>query len=276
MADDKMIVFRADDGRDAFEEMGIPNGSRTWKEADLCGALGYSEGSSFRKAINRAMQACLSLSIATEENFILVDGSYKFTRFACYLIAMNADAKKPEVAAAQVYFATLASTFQSALEHADGIERIAVRDEMTHGMKALSSTASRHGVVNFAFFQNAGYRGMYNMNLTQLSKAKGLPEGEVLLNRMGRAELAGNLFRVTQTEERIKSKGLQGQVQLEGAAEMVGREVRKMMIENTGTRPESIPLAAPISEVKKAIKQTNKNLKALDGKKPKKKLPPAR
>lgn len=268
MADDKLAVFHFDEKSPSFEEMGVPNGSRTWREADLLAALGYADRIGFRRAVTRAQQACLSVGIAIEENFILVDGGeYKFTRFACYLIAMNADAKKRQVAAAQVYFAAIAATFETALAHVDGIERVAIRDEMTDGMKSLGGTAKAHGVVNYPFFQNAGYRGMYNMDLARLKSFKGLSDGDKILDRMSRAELAGNLFRITQTEERIKSKGLRGQQQLEQAAEGVGREVRKLMIQNTGTQPEHLPLAAPISDVKKAIKQTSKAFKALDGKK---------
>jgi DNA-damage-inducible protein D len=230
-------------------------------------ALGYAEGGSFRKAITRAMQACLSIGIQTEENFHLVDGSYKMTRFACYLVAMNADTKKPQVAAAQMYFAAIAETFTTALEHADGIERVAIRDEMTDGMKSLGGTAKSHGVTNYAFFQNAGYRGMYNMDLARVSSFKGLPHGEKLLDRMGKVELAANLFRITQTEERIKNKNLRGQGQLENAAHGVGREVRKIMMDNTGTAPEHLALSQPIRDVKKAIKSTSKRFKELDGKK---------
>ncbi|HZL16521.1 MAG TPA: hypothetical protein VFG23_02120 [Polyangia bacterium] len=268
MADSDLTVFKSEGGKTRFEDLGVENGTRTWKEADVQMSLGYAEGGSFRKAIGRAMQACISIGIPTEENFIKTDDGYKLTRFACYLIAMNADAKKPQVAAAQVYFATIAETFQNALEHADGVERVAIRDEMTGGMKSLDSTAKAHGVVNYAYFQNAGYRGMYNMNLNRLKLAKGLPTGEVLLDRMGKVELAGNLFRITQTEERIKNQNLQGQGQLETAAQGVGKEVRKLMIKNTGSKPEDLKLSAPIKDVKKAIKSTSKKFKELDGKKP--------
>lgn len=277
MADGDLTVFSGEPGKAAFEEMGVENGTRTWKEADVQAALGYAEGGSFRKAIGRAQQACISVGIPIEENFILAsDGSYKLTRFACYLIAMNADPKKPQVGAAQVYFASIAETFKNALESADAIERVAIRDEVTDGMKALNGTATAHGVVEMGLFHNAGYRGMYNMNLTRLKEIKRLPAGQALLDRMGKVELAGNLFRITQTEAAIKAKGLIGQRPLEHAAESVGSEVRKMMIKNTGTPPERLSLEAPIKDVKKAIKSTSKRFKELDGKKKQRRLPPAK
>jgi len=202
--------------------------------------------------------------VRTEENFIPHEGGYKFTRFACFLIAMNGDPKKPEIAAAQAYFAALADTFQSHVEAADGMDRVLVRDEMSAGMKSLASTAKRHGVANYAFFQNEGYRGMYNMSLTQLTQFKGVQKGQSLLDRMGKTELAANLFRVTQTDEKIKNHNLQGQKNLERAAHDVGATVRATMKRISGRTPESLPLAAPIKEVKRALKDTNKRLKALD------------
>jgi DNA-damage-inducible protein D len=171
---ENLTLFHFEDDKQSFEDLGIANGSRTWKEGDLMKALGYAEAGSFRKAIVRAMQACLSLSMSTEENFILKpDGAYKITRFGCYLVAINADSKKPQVAAAQAYFAKLAESFQTAIEHSEGMERVLYRDEIADGMKSLSSVVSRHGVENYAFFQNAGYRGMYNMDLSGRSSSTG-------------------------------------------------------------------------------------------------------
>ena len=268
-----LTVFHFEDGRESFEDMGKANGTRVWSESDLMRAMEYQTPQSFRKVITRAMQACLSLNIQTEENFILADGQYKLTRFACYLIAMNGDPKKPQVAAAQLYFAALAETFQGHLEHADGIDRLLIRHEMTDGMKTLCSTANRHGVENYAFFMNAGYRGMYNMDLTRLTAFKGVPSGEKLLDRMGKDELAANLFRITQTDAKIKNERLQGQQRLEDVATEVGKTVRQTMINLSGTAPEHLPIAPPIQEVKKAIKGTSKKFKKLDGPSKKKKPP---
>jgi DNA-damage-inducible protein D len=226
--------------------------------------MDYQTELSFRKVITRAMQACLSLGISTEENFMLSDGSYKLTRFACYLIAMNGDSKKTNIAAAQVYFAALADTFQKHIEHADGVDRVLVRNEMTDGLKSLGSTAKRHGVENYAFFQNAGYRGMYNMDLARLTSFKGVTGGEILLDRMGKEELAANLFRITQTEAKIKNDKLQGQHMLEKTAHDVGRTVRQTMITISGTPPEHLPVAEHIKDVKKKLKDTSKKFKKLD------------
>ena len=102
------------------------------------------------------------------------------------------------------------------------------------------------------------------MNLVKLTKIKQVPAGQKLIDRMGKDELAANLFRITQTDLKIKNEGLQGQYKLERAAEEVGQKVRKTMIELSGTSPEDLPIAEPIRDVKKALKDTNKKFRNLD------------
>jgi DNA-damage-inducible protein D len=268
----EIALFHFDDGRTNFEDLGKPNGIRYWMESDLMRAMDYQTATSFRKVVQRAMQACLSLNISIEEHFVLSDREYKLTRFACYLIAMNGDNKKEQVAAAQVYFAALAETFLDYLQHVEGVDRCLVRTEMADGQKSLASTAKQHGVHNYPFFQNAGYRGMYNMDLTRLTTYKGLDPKSILLDRMGKAELAANLFRVTQTDEKIKKERVYGQVRLEKTAYDVGKAVRQTVLDLNGTAPEDIPIAPPIQQVRKVLKETSKKFKKLDG--AKKKLPP--
>ena len=265
----EITLFHFEEEPRSFEDLAIENGTNLWNEADLMAALGYQSAESFKKVVIKAQQALLSLGVPFEENFYRQpSGDYRLTRFACYLVAMNGDSKKPQVAAAQVYFATLAETFRSAIEHSEAIDRILIREEVTDGEKSLASTASRHGVENHAFFQNAGYRGMYNMNLNALKEKKGLKKGEKLMDRMGKEELAAHLFRITQTDAKIKKDGLSGQRLLESAAEQVGKQVRRTMIEISGQRPEHLPLAEPIKDVKKTLKSTSKQFQKLDHHKP--------
>lgn len=259
-------VFHFEGDQPSFEDLGIENGTRTWHESAVMGAMGYDVRETFRKAVRRAMQACLSLGLTTEENFILAGDEYKFTRFACYLVAINGDPKKPGVAAAQAYFAALADSFQTQAEHADGVDRVLVREEITSGIKALNHTAMTHGIEDYARFQNAGYRGMYNMSLRDLEQYKQLGSKEKLLDRMGKTELAANLFRVTQTDQKIQKENITGQVRLEHAAHSVGQTVRRTIQELGGTPPERLPLAAPIGEVKKQLKGASKRFRELDGK----------
>lgn len=264
-------IFHFDKDRPSFEDLGRPNGITHWTEETLMEALGYQTKDSFNKAVLKAKQACLTLGWETEDHFSRAeDGTRLMTRFACYLVAMNGDTKKPEVAAAQAYFAALAETFQSHLQHVDGLDRIQIREDIKVGNKSLSSTASRHGVENFAYFQDAGYVGMYNMNLNSLIKKKGVKKGEQFIDRMSRAEMAANLFRITQTEEKIKRDNVRGQGPLQDVAKKVGRIVRNTMIEAGSAPPESLPLAENVKDVKKKLKGTGKNLQNID-KKPRKK-----
>lgn len=259
-----MTPFHFEDGHDSFEEIGEANGGRYWPEGALQDALGYKTRQGFRGAMNRALQACVALSIDPGENFkIQPDGTYRFTRFACYLIAMNGNSSKPRVAAAQMYFAAIAETFQNAVEAATGVERVVMREELKDGQKSLSSTAAQHGIKNYAFFQNQGYRGMYNMSLSELCHHKGA-EKKKLLDRMDRTELAANLFRITQTESKIQNEKIYGQKRLEDAAFNVGRSVRRSMEEISGQSPESLPLAEPIGDVKKQIKGARRKLTKID------------
>lgn len=261
-----------DDGGKDFEELAHKNGSSWWSGDALKAALGYETAAAFEKVVMKAQKACLTLGIPIEENFrretIVEDGatrhSFSLTRFACYLVAMNGDPKKERVAKAQAYFASIAQVFQDALANAENVERVVIRDDLSEGQKSLQSTAKKHGVTNFAFFNNAGYRGMYNMNLNELKALKEIPGDKTLFDYMGRTELAANLFRVTQTEQKIKSGRIQGQKPLELAAESVGRRVREAMIDTGGTPPERLPTREPISKVRSGLKKTSRGFERLD------------
>lgn len=264
-------VFHFEDGRPSFEDMAHENGVTHWSEEILMKALGYDSQSGFRKAVSRAQQACLSAGLQCEDHFVRQDdGTYMFTRFGCYLVAMNGSTSKPQVAAAQVYFASLAQTFQNHIEHADGMDRMLIRDELKDGQKSLASTAHQHGVLNYAFFLDSGYMGLYNQRLKSLCQHKGVTGGGTeLMDRMGKTELAANLFRITQTDEKIKNQNIHGQGALEHAAFNVGKTVRQTMIATSGTPPESLPLAEDIKQVRKKIKGASKALRAPMGKLPK-------
>ena len=263
---DQLTLFHFEEGVTSFEELSHENGQTYWLESDLRIAMGYSEGAGFRKAIMRAMQACLSIGILADDNFIRNGDEYKLTRFACYLVAMNGDNKKPEVASAQVYFAALAATYATHLEHADGIDRLVIRDEVKTGEKSLSATVAERGVSGgqFGIFKDAGYRGMYNMSLKQLKQHKGLSEKSIVADHMGKAEMAAHLFRITQTEARIQSNNVNGLQQLKTVATTVGQQVRSLVEENTGQSPENLPVAEPINKVRTKIKGANKKLKKID------------
>jgi len=263
----------------AFESSGKENGTRYWYARDLMVALGYESFDSFEKAVNRASKACLTLNIPLGDTIDQIereiDGrphrDYKLSRFGCYLVAVNGDPKKPQVAAAQAYFVTLADAFRQYLQQGGSVERVLLRDDITERERSLSGIASEAGVENYSFFQSAGYRGLYNMSLAKLRDMRSIDRARSPLDFMGRTELAANLFRITQTEEKIKNEKIHGQIRLEQAAESVGRSVRQTMLRTGGTAPERLPKAADIKDVRKGLKGAHKEI---DGSTKRKPLPP--
>lgn len=240
--------------------------------------LGYESWLTFKKAVDKAMITLSTLNISMMDNICqienIVDGKkefdFKLSRLGCYLVVMNADNKKQSVAQAQTYFATLAGAVQSYLDESNNVERINIRSEVSEREKSLSGVVFKAGVENYGFFQNAGYRGMYNKNMSQLKKARGIDDKKSLLDFMGKEELAANLFRITQTELKIKSQNITGQRPLENTAEGVGKEVRQTMQKISGILPENLPTHVDIKEVKKSIKAKGRELKKIDSKKSKK------
>lgn len=255
-----------------FEDAGRDNGMRYWLAHDFMQTLGYSTWSSFRKVIQRAQTSCLQLGIDVDDAFIrhsLGDGtrSYKLTRFACYLIAMQADAKKPEVAAAQVVLAKIAEALVEERISDNSLARLEERGKLTEAEKQLGSSAKAAGLTGsreHAIFRDAGFRGMYNMPLRSLKKIKGAPDNKTLYDYMGLTELAANTFRVTQTSERLRRNHARGLQQAKETASEVGQEVRHIMIRSSGVRPEELELEGPISKVRSQIKATNRKMRKLD------------
>ena len=261
--------FHLEPQKPGFEAMGHENSFRFWWASELALLLGYESLHSFRKAIERAMVTLTSLNVPIFENIIqeqrIVDGKtvndYKLSRFACYLAAMNGDPKKVEVARAQAYFVSWAEACRLSLEEADSVERVGSLAEISDQQRAIRRTARRVGLVNYAYFQNAGYRGLYNMDLHQVWR---MPQGRSPVDVMGKTEMAAELFRVTQTEEKIQAEGIQGQQALERAAQEVGRKVRKTMIAISGIKPEDMELKEDIKEVRKKLKSAHSKIGKLD------------
>jgi len=257
-----------------FEQAAHTNGDTCWHAREYAEFLGYADYNGFRKGpIDRAIAASLRARIPVGENFrddaATIDGrgDMKLSRFACFLIAMNADSKKPQVARVQAYLAGLADTLQDYLSAPEQLDRIIIRGEISDGEKSLASTVKQAGITTgygYAFFQNAGYRGMYNVNLNRLREIKGVPPKRSPLDFMHSTELAANLFRITQTDAKIQNEQVTGQKRLEQTATEVGRTVRNTMIKLSSTRPEDLPAAGDINDARSSLKQTHRSMKKLD------------
>lgn len=271
------VIHNSENNSLSFEDFKQENGITYWWASDLMKMLGYPNMKSFQKVLDRTTKAFVSLNIPHYENILAetrnIDGEtfqdFKLTRFACYMSVMNGDPKKVEVAQAQVYFAQQTRKFELYIENNQEIDRLLIREELTEGNKSLNSIVKQAGVQDYAKFTNAGYLGMYNMPSWQLEKKRGVKKGK-LMDFMGRTELAANLFRVTQTEERIKSKGIQGQANLEQTHFQVGKEVREIIQKNVGKSPENLPQEKQLPEVKKGLKEGYKKMLKEDKKKKKK------
>jgi DNA-damage-inducible protein D len=267
------IAKRGTSPAEEFERMGEENGGY-WYARELMKWLGYETYSAFQKAIGRSISTCSTLEFSIGDHFTPVqreiDGArvddYKLTRFACYLTAMNGDPNKPQVASAQVHFASMAEAVRLLYSNPENIERVQIRDELSQRERSLSGVAKSAGVISerYGLFHNAGYMGLYNMSCARLREYKGITGSGSLLDFMGKQELAANLFRVTQTEAKIKNDNIRGQQQLESAAKSVGEEVRSAMYRASGTRPENLPIAEDIKKVRGKLKKANKELQKID------------
>jgi len=251
-----------------------PYGMEYWSARELAPLLGYTKWERFEGAVKRAMIACTQVGGVVDDHFPatgrtvrLGSGAerelkdYALSRLACYLIAENGDPRKPEIAQAQVYF--VVSTRQNELhqlgEQRD--ERIRLRERVSENNKKLAEAAHSAGVLSrsFGVFQNAGYRGLYGgLDLGAIKARKGIGGREDLLDRSGRAELAANDFRITQTEERLRKEGIIGQTKAMDTHHEVGQTVRRAIEEIGGTMPEDL---SPEHSIKPVIEARRRNRK---------------
>lgn len=261
-------------------------GQEYWSARELIPVLEYNEYRFFKKVIDKAIEACTSSNNNASDHFVQVHemvniGSgatreiedYHLSRYACYLIAMNGDPRKRAVALAQTYFA-VKTRQQEIVENYEALsedqKRLVIRQEMKEHNKALAAAARDAGVIenkDYAIFQNEGYKGLYGgLGAKDIHKRKGLKKSQQILDHMGSTELAANLFRATQTEEKLRRDQVQGKENANATHYNVGRKVRKTIEELGGTMPEDLPTP------NKSIKQIeHEEEKLLSDKKHKKK-----
>lgn len=244
------------------------NGVEFWYARELQPILEYTKWDNFQKVIDKAKTACKNAGNPVTTNFPDVSKivklplgerriqDYKLTRYACYLIVQNGDPRKEVIALGQSYFAI--KTRQQELQDdfnrlTEDQKRLAIRDEIKHHNKSLSEAAKNSGVQNFGRFHNSGYKGLYGgLTMEDIHDRKELNEGEHILDFMGSAELAANLFRATQTDEVLRRRQVHDEDLANTTHFNVGRTIRNTMQELGTTMPEDLPTPSEsIQELKK-------------------------
>ena len=236
-------------------------GEEYWLARELQLVLEYAQWRRFSDAIERAKLACKNSGFAVEDHFAdvgkMVDiGSgaerkiddVMLSRYACYLIVMNGDPRKEVIAAGQSYFAV--KTRQQELidnyeQMSEDQKRLTIRNEMIAHNKSLAEAARMAGIADqreYAIFQNKGYQGLYGgLGAKEIHARKGLKKNQKILDHMGSTELAANLFRATQTDEKLRRENIQGKQAAYDTHYQVGKKVRQTIEELGGTMPEDLP-----------------------------------
>ncbi len=253
------------------------NGIEYWNARELQVVLNYKEWRKFENVINKAKMACENTGISIFEHFVGVDKlskrannaevmikDYKLTRYACYLIAQNGDSRKKVIALAQTYFAVQTRRQEiSEKEYSlltEDEKRLYQRSLTRKGNYSLNQTARNAGVKNFDRFHNYGYKGLYNGETADdIAKRKGLRYREDILDNMGSDELIANLFRISQTEQKLKKDNVQTEKDANITHYTVGKNIREVIAKNGGTMPEDLP--TPKKSLKQLEKENKKSLK---------------
>ena len=253
------------------------NGIEYWSARELMKVLSYKDWRYFDAVIEKAKIACQNSEITDIDHFVVDNkmveiGSgarreqkdYKLTRYACYLIAQNANPRLKIVALAQTYFAVqtrkqeITEKEYSMLTEEE--KRFYQRNLTRKGNYSLNKAAKNAGVKNFDKFHNAGYQGLYNGETADdIAKRKGLRYREHILDNMGSEELAANLFRITQTESRLKRDKVDTEKKACDTHNKIGKIVRKAIKEAGGIMPEDLP--TPEKSLKQLEKENKKALK---------------
>lgn len=259
------------------------NGIEFWYARDLQVVLEYKEWRNFTKVIDKAKDACINSNFSISDHFERIDKTIelgstttrkiediKLTRYACYLIVQNSDPRKSIVALGQTYFSMqtrkqeiaeeLQKNFDSLSEEQ---KRLAIRKDLKEHNKHLVNAASDAGVktaIDYARFQNFGYKGLYGgLDAKGIHTKKGLEKNQKILDHMGSTELAANLFRATQTEDKLRREEIKGKENANNTHFEVGKVVRNTIKELGGTMPEDLPTPTKsIKELEKEEKQKKK------------------
>jgi len=274
-----ILVKKIDKNNETFEDIKHidENGVEFWYAREIMEVLQYRKWQNFEKIIDKAKISCENSDISVFEHFTDVSKTikmpkgaektildYKLTRYACYLVAQNGDSRKKVIALAQTYFAVQTRKQEiSEKEYTSLTEdekRFYQRNLTKKGNYSLNRAAKNAGVKNFDRFHNSGYKGLYNGETADdIAKRKGLRYREDILDNMGSEELAANLFRITQTESRLKKDNICSEKEANKTHYNIGKNIREVIEKNGGTMPEDLP--TPKKSLKQLEKENKKTLK---------------
>lgn len=252
------------------------NGNEYWFARELQNVLEYKKWEKFNNVINDAISACNLSGYEVADHFPQVGkmvnigsktsrniSDYKLSRYACYLIAQNGDSRKKTIALAQTYFAfqtrKMEITEREYSSLTEDEKRFYQRNLTKKGNYSLNQAAKDAGVKNFDRFHNSGYKGLYNgETANDIAKRKGLRYREDILDNMGSDELIANLFRISQTEQKLKRDNVKGETKANDVHYEVGKKVRKAIADIGGTMPEEFP--TPEKSLKTLEKESKNKL----------------
>ena len=252
------------------------NNIEFWYARELQKVLEYNKWENFENVITKAKIACENTEISVNDHFLDVRkmvqiGSgaekeikdYKLTRYACYMIAQNADPRKEVIVLAQTYFAVQTRKQEITEKEysmlTEDEKRFYQRDLTRKGNYSLNQAAKNAGVKNFDKFHNVGYKGLYNgETANDIAKRKGLRYREDILDNMCSEELAANLFRITQTESRLKREKVETEKKACDPHNKIGKRVRNAIKQAGGIMLEELP--TPEKSLKQIEKENKKML----------------
>ena len=255
------------------------DGKEYWLARELQYVLDYSQWRRFENVIDKAKISCNNSKINVEEQFanvgklskrsnnaIIEISDYKLSRYACYLIAQNGDSRKEVIALAQTYFAIQARKQELSEKEYNELnedeKRLYRRNQARKGNYNLNKTAVNSGVKDLARFHNAGYKGLYNdETANDIFKRKKLRYREDILDNMGSEELADNIFRIAQTDAKLKRDSVDNEYTANSIHYEVGKEIRNSIKRLGGTMPEDLPTA---NKSLKELAKENKENKRID------------